>query len=81
SPYAHLVDMPAAERGFVGDVWARMAEVTRDGRYNLAEISPVGVLGDPTKASAEAGRAILAAAEPVYVEIVREALRSHDGTA
>ncbi len=81
SPYAHLVDMPAAERGFVGDVWARMAEVTRDGRYNLADISPVGVLGDPTKASAEAGFALQAAADPVYLEIVREALRSHEGTA
>jgi creatinine amidohydrolase/Fe(II)-dependent formamide hydrolase-like protein len=46
-------------------------------RYNLAEISPVGVLGDPTKASAEAGRAILAEADPVYLEIVREALRAH----
>jgi len=76
SSYAHLVDMSAAERGFVGDVWARMAEVTRDGRYNLAEISPVGVLGDPTKASAEAGRAIAEAADPVYLEIVREALRN-----
>jgi creatinine amidohydrolase len=76
SSHGHLVDMPAAERGFVGDIWARLAEVTRDGRYDLAEISPVGVLGDPTKASAEAGRAILAVADPVYLEIVREALRN-----
>jgi creatinine amidohydrolase len=76
SPHAHLVDMQAAERGFVGDVWARLAEVTKDGRYDLADISPVGVLGDPTKASAEAGRAIRAAQDPVYLEIVREELRS-----
>ena len=75
SSYGHLVDMPAAERGFVGDVWTRIAEVTRDGRYNLADISPVGVLGDPTKASAEAGFALQAATDPVYLEIVREALR------
>ncbi len=61
----------------MGDVWARIAEVTRDGRYNLAEISPVGVLGDPTKASAEAGFALQAAADAVYVEIVRETLRAH----
>jgi creatinine amidohydrolase/Fe(II)-dependent formamide hydrolase-like protein len=64
----------AAERDFVGDVWTRLAEVTRDGRYNLAEISPVGVLGDPTKASAGAGRELDAAANPVYVEMVKEAL-------
>jgi creatinine amidohydrolase len=75
SPHAHLVDMAAAERGFVGDIWARLEEVTRNGRYDLAEISPVGVLGDPTKASPEAGRAILAVADPIYLEIVREALR------
>jgi creatinine amidohydrolase len=76
TPYAHLVDMPAAERGFVGDIWARLAEVTRDGHYDLAEISPVGVLGDATKASAEAGHALNAASDAVYLEIVREALRN-----
>jgi creatinine amidohydrolase/Fe(II)-dependent formamide hydrolase-like protein len=63
----------------VGDVWARIAEVTQDGRYNLADISPVGVLGDPTKASAEAGFALQAAADPVYLEILREALQAYDG--
>jgi creatinine amidohydrolase len=76
SSYGHLVDMPAAKRGFVGDVWKRLEEVTKDGRYNLADISPVGVLGDPTKASAEAGYALQAVADPVYLEIVREGLRS-----
>lgn len=60
----------------MGDVWARIAEVTEDERYNMADISPVGVLGDPTKASAEAGFALQAATDPVYLEIVREALRS-----
>jgi len=79
SSYAHLVDMSAVQRGFVGDVWTRIAEVTRDGRYNLADISPVGVLGDPTKASAEAGFALQAATDPVYLEIVREALQAHAG--
>jgi creatinine amidohydrolase len=81
SSYGHLVDMPAAERGFVGDVWTAIADATKDGYYNLAEISPVGVLGDPTKASAEAGYALQAAANAVYVEIVREALRAHEGAA
>jgi creatinine amidohydrolase len=78
SSYADLVDMPAAERGFVGDVWTRLEEVTKDGRYDLADISPVGVLGDPTKATAKAGQAIRDAEIPVYVEIVREALRSKE---
>jgi creatinine amidohydrolase/Fe(II)-dependent formamide hydrolase-like protein len=32
------------------------------------------VLDDPTKASAEAGRDLLAATIPAYTEIVREAL-------
>jgi len=45
----------------------------------MADVTPVGVLGDPTKASAEAGREMLAAAVPVYVEIVKEALRGNDG--
>jgi creatinine amidohydrolase len=73
SSYGHLVDMPSAERGFVGDVWAKIDEVTHDGRYSMADISPIGVLGDPTKASAEAGRELLAATLPTYTEIVREA--------
>ncbi len=49
-------------------------------RYNLAETCPVGVLGDPTKASAQAGLALQGAANAVYVELVREALRAHEGT-
>jgi len=36
----------------------------------------MGVLGDPTKASGEAGYALQAAADPVYLEIVRETLRA-----
>jgi creatinine amidohydrolase len=79
SSYGHLVDMESAECGFVGDVWARIEEATKDGRFSMADISPVGVLGDPTKASADAGWAIRAAENPVYVEIVREALRSKGG--
>jgi len=81
SSYAHLVDMSAAERGFVGDVWARIEEAKKDGRWSMADVTSVGVLGDPTKASAEAGREMDAATNPVYVEIVKEALRSKDGEA
>ena len=81
SSYDYLVDMQAAERGFVGDVWARIEEAKKVGRWSMADITPVGVLGDPTKASAEAGREMLAATDPVYTEIVRESLRSKDGEA
>lgn len=74
NPYEHLVDMPAAECGFVGDAMARIQEVMKDGRWNVADITPIGVLGDPIKASAEAGQELLAASVPVYIEIVKEAL-------
>jgi len=74
SSHARLVDMKAAERGFVGDVWTRIEEAKKDGRWSMADVTPVGVLGDPTKATAEAGQEMLAAAGPVYVEIVKEAL-------
>lgn len=76
SSHGHLVDMQSAERGFVGDVWTRIEEAKKDGRWSMADITSVGVLGDPTKASADAGREMLAATGPVYVEIVREALGS-----
>jgi hypothetical protein len=39
----------------------------------------VGVLDDPTKTSAEAGCAVQAAADGIYVEIVRDTLRVHEG--
>ena len=81
SSYGQLVDMQAAERGFVGDVWARIDEAKKAGRFSMADISAVGVLGDPTKASAEAGREMLAATGPVSIEIVKESLRTKDGEA
>jgi len=74
SPYDHLVNMHPAQRGFVGDARARIQEVMKDGRWNMADITSVGVLGDPTKANGEAGRELLAASVPIYVEIVKEAL-------
>jgi creatinine amidohydrolase len=74
SPYDHLVDMSAAECGFVGDSMARIQEAMKDGRWNMADITSIGVLGDPTKASVEAGRELRTASVPIYVEIVKEAL-------
>jgi creatinine amidohydrolase len=86
SPYGHLVNMHAAERGFVGDGIARIQEVKKDWQrdmadivpntrgWNMADITPIGVLGDPTKASVEAGRELRAASVAVYVEMVKEAL-------
>jgi len=86
SPYGHLVNMDVAERGFVGDGIARIQEVKKDWQrneadvapntrcWNMADITPIGVLGDPAKASAKAGRELLAASVAVYVEMVKEAL-------
>lgn len=74
SPYEHLVDMHGAERGFVGDAMAKIQEATKDGRWNMADITSIGVLGDPAKASIEAGRELRTASVPIYVEIVKEAL-------
>jgi creatinine amidohydrolase len=72
--HAPLVDMAAAERGFVGDARTRVAELQAEGSWDIADLSPIGVLGDPTKASVEAGQEILAALVPVYAQVVREAL-------
>lgn len=74
--HAHLVDMASAERGFVGDARARIMELRKAGGWDISDLSPIGVLGDPTTASAEAGQEILAALIPVYAQVVREALDS-----
>jgi creatinine amidohydrolase len=67
-------DMEAAERGFVGDAEAQVEELQADGGWDIADLSPIGVVGDPTRASAEAGRALLKAQIPAFVEAVRKAL-------
>jgi creatinine amidohydrolase len=74
SVYREWIDMKAAERGFVGDARARLEEMHRAARPDIAQISPNGVLGDPTRATEEIGRALLDALVPMYVELVREAL-------
>ncbi len=67
--------MRAAERGFVGDARGRVSDLKQqDGTWNIADLSPIGVLGDPTRATAQAGREILAALIPVYTQVVQEAL-------
>lgn len=69
------VDMAVVERGFVGDHHERIAEETDgQGHWNIADISPVGILGDPTKATAEAGQEILKAFMRVEADVVRDAL-------
>jgi creatinine amidohydrolase len=67
-------DMEVAERGFVGDALARVEELQADGSWDIGDLSPIGVLGDPTRASIEAGRALLEVQIPIFVEAVRKAL-------
>ena len=51
-----LVDLENAEQGFMGDFRAMGEKLNRDGTHT---ISPIGVLGDPRGATAEAGREYL----------------------
>lgn len=74
SSHGHLVDMDVAERGFVGDAMARIEELRKSGSWNIADISPVGVLGDATRANAKAGREMLDALVPIYAQVVKESL-------
>jgi creatinine amidohydrolase len=74
SPYGHLVKMEHAERGFVGNPFEAIDKVKVDGRWKMTDLSPIGVLGDPRKASVEAGMELHQIATPVYVEIVARAL-------
>ena len=48
-----LVDLESAEQGFMGDAYAMGEKLNRDGTHS---ISPIGVLGDPRGATAEAGK-------------------------
>lgn len=51
-----LVALDNAEQGFMGDFRAMGEKLNRDGTHS---ISPIGVLGDPRGATAEAGREYL----------------------
>jgi creatinine amidohydrolase len=76
SPWGKFVDMSEAQRGYVGDARARIQEVSQDGHWNMTDISPIGVIGDPTKSTLEAGRALWDALIPAYADVVRAALTS-----
>ena len=51
-----LVDLKNAEPGFMGDAYAMGEKLNREGTHS---ISPIGVLGDPRGATAEAGHEYL----------------------
>lgn len=73
--YAQLVDMESTERGWIGDIVKKIAEVSDDdGHWNIAHISPIGTLGDPRKSSREAGEELLELGVKRVTEMVREAL-------
>lgn len=67
-----LVDSAAAEPGWIGPA-AAAGETLRS--RGMAALSPIGVVGDPTGASAEAGRAYLGA----LVEHVVTGIARHRG--
>lgn len=67
-----LVDSAAAEPGWIGPA-AAAGETLRS--RGMAALSPIGVVGDPTGASAEAGRAYLDA----LVEHVASGIARHRG--
>jgi creatinine amidohydrolase len=75
SPYGKWADMSVAERGFVGDAEAEITKAKAEkGSWNIADISPIGVLGDATKGNAEAGMEMVRVFAPFMVEMVRTAL-------
>jgi len=74
--YEKYVDMDAAERGFVGESKEEVEKLkeNNDGEWNISDLSPIGVLGDPTKATRKAGEKIMAVLVDAYTEIVQEKL-------
>lgn len=75
SPYGQWTDMPRAQRGFVGDSNAAIdAQMKEFGKWNIGKISPIGTLGDPVKANAQAGKDWEAAAIPFMVKRINELL-------
>jgi creatinine amidohydrolase len=74
SPYGHLVKMEHAERGFVGNAFEAIDKVKVDGHWKMTDLSPIGVLGDPRKATLEGGKELALISTPVYVKLVAQAL-------
>jgi len=73
SKYQPLVDMRFAERGFTGDVFSAIDQI-KEGKLKMPDVSPNGILGDATRATAEAGYDYDQAAVPIYIQIVKDAL-------
>jgi creatinine amidohydrolase len=74
SPYHLLVKMEHAERGFVGNAFEAIDKVTVDGHWKMTDLSSIGVLGDPRKATVESGEELNGMVNHVYVKLVAEAL-------
>ncbi len=74
SPYGRLVKMEHAERGFVGNAFEAIDKVKVDGHWKMTDLSPIGVLGDPRKATVEDGKELSKIITPVYVNLVARAL-------
>lgn len=68
-----LVDMDAAVPGFIGPIEAASARMAAEG---VRAVSPVGVIGDPTTATAEAGAEYLEVLIALVVEWVNAHRRS-----
>ena len=64
-----LVRMNRAQTGFMGDAYAMGDKLTQEGAQSL---SPIGALGDPTQATAEAGREYLADLADLLTRYVQE---------
>jgi creatinine amidohydrolase len=65
-----LVDMDAVRPGFVGSVAEASATMAAEG---MAKVSDIGVIGDPTSSTAEAGAAYL----DILVGTVTDMIESH----
>lgn len=66
------VRMDKAQRGFVGEVSPAVLE--RFFSQGVTSVSEIGVMGDPTNASAERGARYFKALQDVQEQIVREHL-------
>lgn len=68
-----LLDMSAAQRGFMGDAYGMGEKLNRDGTDAL---SPIGVLGDPRNANVEQGAEYQRALVMLLAEFVAERRRA-----
>jgi creatinine amidohydrolase len=71
----HWVDMPAAEVGFTENVLERIQALAASGAWSIADISANGVVGDPRRATAEAGNVLVAELFPGWINLAQTALK------